>query len=278
MKISTSTIGLMLGLLGGTLLLAGCPNRTGVAPQTAATIKASELPSDAPALVQYADGELAKLTRSSMENALVAVDKLLAKEATSFDGAWRGARACAFLAEEFTKETARQARIYFAERGVQYAQTAISAQSSRVEGHYWLGINQGLLATSKHGIRLAPRVREAAEAAIKLDERYDFAGPLRLLGTFFAQAPPELSKGDVEQGVRILHRAVELAPEYPQNLLHLADALVKDDKFDEAVKYYDQVIAAPSDPRWAPRLAAWKRVAEAGKRDASKRKGGGSPF
>ncbi len=276
MKISTSTM--VVGLLGGTLLLAGCPNRIGVAPQSAATIKVSELPAEAPALVQYADGELAKLTRPAMENALVAVDKLLSKERTSFDGAWRGARACAFLAEEFPKQTARLARIYFAERGVQYAQTAITAQASRVEGHYWLGINQGLLATSKHGIRLAPRVREAAEAAIKLDERYDFAGPLRLLGTFFAQAPPELSKGDVEQGVRLLHRAIELAPEYPQNHLHLADALVKDDKFDEAVKSYEQVLAAPSDPRWAPRLQAWKRAAEEGKRDASKRRGGGSPF
>jgi tetratricopeptide (TPR) repeat protein len=270
MKTTTTVIA-----LAGVLLVAGCPGRTGVAPQTAATVKASELPSDAPSLLTYIDGELAKVTRAANENALVAVEKLRAKQPGNFEASWRGARACAFLVEEFTEKSNR---IYFAERGVFYAQATITADPQRVEGHYWLGINQGLLAQSKHGIRLASHVRASAERAIKLDEKYDYAGPLRLLGTFYAQAPPELSKGDPEQGVKLLTRAVELSPEYPQNVLHLADALVKDDKFDEAKRRYEEVLQAPDDPRWGKRLGEWKADAKAGLKEIMQRRGGASPF
>ncbi len=271
-----------LFITGIAVLLPGCPP-VGTAVNSAATIKAAELPSDVPGLLKYADGELARRNRVAMENALVAIDKASAVDAKSFDVAWRGARACGFLTEEFPSN--KHARAQFAEKGAAFARTAQAADASRVEGHYWLGINLGQLATTKtNGSEYVPKVVDAAKEATKLDEKYDFAGPLRLLGTLYAKAPaPPISVGDVEEGVRTLDRAVQLYPGYPQNVLHLADALLADDKLDEAQRRYQQVLNAPNDPLWAARLDAWKKDAQAGVRKVAKKRdelksGGASPF
>ena len=271
-------------LAGSAVLLLGCPATTGLPPaKTAATVSAADLPGDVPGLVKYMDQELTKRSRVGMENVLVAVDKASALDPKSFDVAARGAKACGFLTEEFPNDKAARGR--YADRGAAYARVAQAADASRVEGHYWLGINLGQLATTKtNGAELVPKVLEAAKEATKLDEKYDFAGPLRLLGSLYAKAPePPVSVGDREEGVRNLERAVELYPGYPQNVLHLGDALLANDKLADAERRYNQVLNAQPDPLWAARLDAWKKQARDGLRSVAKKRdnlnsGGSSPF
>jgi hypothetical protein len=64
-----------------------------------------------------------------------------------------------------------------------------------------------------------------AEAA---DAAYDQAGPARVRALVLIRAPGwPLGPGDVEAGLAAARRAVSLRPEYPPNLLALAEALAK---------------------------------------------------
>jgi hypothetical protein len=64
-----------------------------------------------------------------------------------------------------------------------------------------------------------------AEAA---DAAYDQAGPARVRALVLIRAPGwPLGPGDVEAGLIAARRAVSLRPEYPPNLLALAEALAK---------------------------------------------------
>ena len=61
--------------------------------------------------------------------------------------------------------------------------------------------------------------------ARELDERYDWAGPDRNLGLLYRDAPAIGSVGSRSKARRHLKRAVELAPQYPENRLNLARGL-----------------------------------------------------
>jgi tetratricopeptide (TPR) repeat protein len=248
------------------LVLTGCP-RPLPPTLTAASVKAGELPDDSDELLKYADEEMKKDSVVAAENSLVALEKALGRTltviGTDYDALWRAARACAWLADEFTDKKTRD---QFAYHGVQYADAAKKLQPGKVEGHYYFGINTGLSATTKtiSAYNMVPRVRDAAKAAVKLDEKFDHAGPLRLLGSVFAKAPPwPASIGDLEEGLKYLAHAAKIAPDFPQNHLLYGDALAADEKVQEAAREYKLVLDAPSQPEYAHRLERWKKEAAA---------------
>ena len=153
--------GLLLSL--GLTLFTGCPSPYFPPVKSGATVTPAELPEEVDKLTAYVDAEMERQSVSSAENALVAVDKGITLDARSYDLLWRGARACAWLTEEFEK--ARRAEV--ARRGAEYARRALEIDASRAEAHYYLGINLGQLATTKTvgGHPLVPQVIKEAEAA-----------------------------------------------------------------------------------------------------------------
>jgi tetratricopeptide (TPR) repeat protein len=232
----------------------------------AASLKAEELPDDTGKLLQIADDEMKKDSVVGAENSLVAVEKALgeAKVVTrgDYDALWRAARACAWLAEDFGDKMTRE---QFAYHGIGYAKAAVALEPHRVEGHYYLGINIGLSATTKTigAYNMVPQVRDEAKAAVKYDETFDHAGPLRLLGSVYAKAPPwPASIGDTDEAKKYLSRAVKLAPGYPENHLLYGDALDADGNAQEALRQYKQVVESPCDAGYAHRLQRWRRSAQ----------------
>jgi hypothetical protein len=182
--------------------------------------------------------------------------------ARDYDALWRGARACAWLADEFTDKHERER---FASHGIKYSKAAVTLEPKRVEGHYYLGINTGLAATTKTigAYNLVPQVRDAAQAAVKIDEKFDHGGPLRLLGSVYAKAPPwPASIGDVDEGLKYLTRAVALGRDYPHNHLLYGQALAEDDRAVQAARELKCVLDAGPVPEWAHRLERWKREAD----------------
>jgi tetratricopeptide (TPR) repeat protein len=90
------------------------------------------------------------------------------------------------------------------------------------------GETSGAFAAARQGV--AGRVRDCAESARAIDERYERGGALRILGRLHTEAPRiPLVTGWVsrELAVSSLERAVRLAPEEPLNRLYLADALLR---------------------------------------------------
>jgi tetratricopeptide (TPR) repeat protein len=245
------------------LVLCGCP--AALPPNLReATVKPGDLPGGVPELIAFADAAHLKDSTADNENIIIAVDRGLQSDPRAFELLWRGARACAWLTEEFRDS---QRRASYAQKGMDYAKRAVDINPQRVEAHYYLGINTGQSATTKTvgAYMMVPRVVKAGEAAMKLDEKFDYAGPARLIGTVYAKAPPwPASIGDIDEGIKYLGKAVQLAPEYPQNHLHYADALLADGKLNDAEREYKIVLDAQVPPEWANRAQRWKYDATAG--------------
>jgi hypothetical protein len=69
---------------------------------------------------------------------------------------------------------------------------------------------------------------EALARAEAVDPEFDQAGPARVKALVLIKAPAwPLGPGDPEAGLASAHRAVSLRPQYPANVLALAEALAK---------------------------------------------------
>jgi tetratricopeptide (TPR) repeat protein len=210
------------------LALSGCPVPQ-VKPDT--NVTQQQLPSTVPELMKYAEDMAAKQNVVDMENALMALDKAHTIDPKNYEIAWKAAKASEWLAEELYDDATHQGdktkRAHYAGVGIDYAKSAIEDNPKGVEGHYYSGINIGLSATTKViGAKFdVPKVRDAEKKAVALDACYDHGGPLRVLGSVYAQAPPwPASIGDVGQGIDYLQKALKCAPDYAQNNLLLGDA------------------------------------------------------
>ena len=179
-----------------------------------------------------------------------------------YDSQWQAARALAFLAENGSQPAFRKDA---AKRGIAMARHARELKPDRVEGYYWYALNVGLLADvdRTYGLDAVSEMQAALKRAIELDERYDFGGPLCVLGLLHLRAPaPPVSIGSPRKGLRLLQRAVELFPDYPENYLYLAEALRDTGKADEARKAIDKVLQTPPWPDQQFESVKWKEDAQ----------------
>ncbi len=99
-----------------------------------------------------------------------------------------------------------------------------------VEALFWYGNNLGRWLSFHWFSALAGGTRDvlaAFERAAELDESYWGGGPRRALGNFHAQTPGFLG-GDQARVEREFLRAMELAPEFLQNLVDYAELWAKD--------------------------------------------------
>ncbi len=148
-----------------------------------------------------------------------------------------------FLLGEFGNR--RESEQHF-EKGRSYAELMCQERPRRVEGYYWLALNLAGLAqvgSAKRGLQMVPMIVERMETALALDETYDQAGPHRLLGRVFCEAPAwPLSSGDIDKSLQHLRSAVQIAPENSTNHLYLAETLVQLGKSQEAYQELQRVL------------------------------------
>jgi tetratricopeptide (TPR) repeat protein len=178
-----------------------------------------------------------------------------------YDAQWQAAQALAFLAEnEAHPELQRES----AQHGVVFARRARELKPDGVEGQYWYALNVGLLADvdRAYGLDAVGEMETALKRAIDLDERYDMGGPLRVLGILHLRTPlPPTSIGSPRKGLRLLQRAVELFPDYPENYLYLAEALRDNGRGDEAKEALRKVLEAKPWPDRQFESGEWKAQA-----------------
>lgn len=175
-----------------------------------------------------------------------------------YDAQWQAAEALAFLAENGTT------RIESAKLGLALARDGRQLRPDRVECHYWYAINVGLLADAdrSYGLNAVGEMETALRRAGELDERYDFAGPLRVLGILHLRTPaPPVSIGSARKALRLLQRAQQLFPDYPENDLYLAEALRDTDRVTEARGCLQRVLAAAPWPDRQFESAGWQAAA-----------------
>lgn len=136
-----------------------------------------------------------------------------------------------------------------------WATTGMSLHSTRVEFPYYRGMGMAMIlqARTKGALEKLPEVVKLAEKAIALDEKHDFAGPLRFLGALYVQVPEVGSIGDKDKGIEILERAVAHFPDYPINVFYLGEAYYKDEQYGKAKLELRKVLDADEDAPWSPR-------------------------
>ena len=90
-------------------------------------------------------------------------------------------------------------------------------------------MNLGQLARTKGlgALKLVDQMEREFSRARELDEQLDYAGPDRNLGLLYRDAPAIGSVGSRTRAREHLKRAVELAPQYPENRLNLIEAYLK---------------------------------------------------
>jgi len=161
------------------------------------------------------------------EEVFISAQKHYAAEPTNDVAAWQFARAAFDRGEFSTNDTERAA---IAVQGIAACRKLIQRDTGCAQAHYYLGLNLGQLARTKllGALPLVSEMEDGFKTARKLDENFDYAGPDRFLGQLYFQAPGwPASVGSQRKARKHLGRAAELAPDYPENRLNLAEAGLK---------------------------------------------------
>jgi tetratricopeptide (TPR) repeat protein len=106
-------------------------------------------------------------------------------------------------------------------------------------------------------------MESALKRAGEIDERYDYAGPLRVLGILHLRTPaPPVSIGSPRKGLRLLQRATDLFPDYTENYLYLAEAFRDNGNLASAKIALTKVLDAKPWPSGELESAEWRTSAE----------------
>ncbi len=152
------------------------------------------------------------------------------------DVACQFARACFDLADLSDKDSERAD---LGNQGVEACRQLLQREPNLAAAHYYLGMNIGQVAQTKTlgALPLVRQMQQEWDAARALDAHIDFAGPDRNLGMLYRDTPgPPLSIGNRVEAVEHMMRAVELAPDYPENHLNLIESQIKWNHLAEAAR------------------------------------------
>ncbi len=166
--------------------------------------------------------------RTHAEQSLAAAQKLYAAEPTNSVAAWQVGRA-SFELVTVLGEPKEMEKII--NEGIAASRVSVALEPTAAAGHYYLAITVGKLADLKRNLAAYGMVKEVEREfhkARELDEQFCYAGPDRSLGLLYLEAPGwPLSVGSRSKARKHLERAAELAPDFPENRLTLAEAYLK---------------------------------------------------
>ncbi len=148
--------------------------------------------------------------------------------------AWQLGRASFELAELATNNAVKAE---IAEQGITACRQAIVHDPKSAPAHYYLGMTIGQFADTKRNMAALKMVKEMEREFLttrELDEHLDFAGADRNLGLLYYESPTIISIGSRAKARQHLLRAVELAPDFPENQLNLIETLLKWGDHEEA--------------------------------------------
>lgn len=187
--------------------------------------------------------------RERRENVRASVELLRPFAAQDYDAAWRMGRALFFLGQEATREA--EARDHHA-RAATVCARAARARPSRVEAHFWRGVNLALQAQLTNplcALPLALRARRALLRAAAIDAAYHAAGPLRVVARLESKLPRWLGGGH-DRARAHFQDALRIAPHNTVTRLYFAELLLDAADDAEAHAQLQQLLAAPPDPAW----------------------------
>jgi len=145
----------------------------------------------------------------------------------------------------------------YLEKGRDFAQRLIREKPHEVAGHYWLALNIGGLAEMTGDLSMISIIVKEMKIAAALEASYDQAGPYRVLGRVYFEAPPwPLSVGDLQKSAQYLRQAVKLAPGNSTNHLFLAETLLALGQTSQTCQQLQRTLSATHHANWPAALEA----------------------
>jgi hypothetical protein len=133
-------------------------------------------------------------------------------------------------------------RADLARQGIAVCRQSILLNPRYAPTHYYLAMDLGQLAKTEllGALILVREMEREFKVAAALDPSFDYAGPERNLGLLYLQAPSIGSIGSRRKAREFLERAVQLSPDYPENIINLAEAYLE---WEEPEKASGQLLA-----------------------------------
>lgn len=157
---------------------------------------------------------------------LIAARKKFQADTNSIPAAWVLGEACFWRGEFAADDDERTA---LANEGIAVCRALTVRAPTVPEGHYYLAMNLGQLARTKwlEALGIVKELERGLKLAAGMNPRLDHAGPDRCLGLLYRDAPGwPISLGSKSKARTHLLRAVELAPQFPENHLVLVESWV----------------------------------------------------
>jgi tetratricopeptide (TPR) repeat protein len=175
--------------------------------------------------------------------------------------------------------TADRQRVEIAREGIAACKGLIMQDPDSVAGHYYMGMNLGQVAQTKKlgALKIVSQMEAEFQTAVELDAQYDFAGPDRNLGLLYLEAPGwPLSIGNNAKARQHLKKALQLAPDYPENALNLIEAELKWGEKSAALgglkdldELWPKARAKFTGNHWASSWVDWEARRENARKEAS---------
>ena len=178
----------------------------------------------------------------------------------NFDAAWKLARVMYWLGNHEPDSDAKRAAL---ERGIEAGQQAVTLQSARPEGHFWIAANMGTLAEAyglRQGLKYRGKIKEELETVLKLDPGFMRGSADRALGRWYNRVPG-LFGGSNKKSEEHLRKSLSYDANSTVSHFFLAQTLLDEDRKAEAIEELKKVLAAPYDADWEPEDREYKQKA-----------------
>ena len=164
----------------------------------------------------------------------------------------------------------KELRLADAVKGRKLAETAVIRLPGSGPAHYLYAYLTSLEAEndSLRGLELVPVIEREALLASDLNPAVDHGGPNRMLGELYLRAPGfPISIGDSARAVEHYRRAVDQAPEFLENRLGLAEALLSEGEPGKACFELRKILSemppnSKINPPWKKALELLKRLCD----------------
>jgi tetratricopeptide (TPR) repeat protein len=151
---------------------------------------------------------------------------------------WELARDTSIKAEAASD---KQEKANLALQGISYAEECIMKEPETAECYYYRAINTGIYY-SAHVVGYQDGLKgmiKDCEKVIALNDKVDHGGAYRTLGKIYTDVPEStVSKNgvirDLPRAIEYLKKAVSIGPNYPENHIYLAEALLEADRTSDA--------------------------------------------
>ena len=204
--------------------------------------------------MQFAEFDALYANRHLTENLNVLQNELLRqiKPGTpdNYGWLWRAARLSHFNAM-LAGDSPDLARALFA-GGAEQARSAAKLEGDRVEAAFWeatCALEAARLGGKVVAGLALGKAQKQLNRAAQIDERYHFAGPLRVLGRVTHLKPLVLG-GNLDYALAFFERALQISPDNSTTLLYYADALIADNQPAKARSTLKRIIAADALEDW----------------------------